>query len=226
MTARDSSFPANYHISVTGVMGSGKTTASNLLAERLGFHLFEENVEGNTFLPLFYEDPKRWALPMQLFYLREKVAQLMKIRNLLDRTSVVHDSPIYQDYYTYVKAQQILGNITGEELVLYEKFFHMFHDRFPVPHLIIHLKAEPQVLLQRIRERARDYEKNVDIPYLELLTRLQQEWVSQSPHLHIISVDVGEVNFARDEAGKREFIETVRKGLEALPVRAYAVHEV
>ena len=64
------------YISIAGVLGTGKTTAAKLISENLGFHLFREKFAENIFLPLFYTDPKRWALHSQLFFLHEKAAAI------------------------------------------------------------------------------------------------------------------------------------------------------
>lgn len=78
----------NLYIAVAGVMGSGKTTACRLLARELGIRLFEEKAEENRFLPLFYEDPRRWAFALQLFCLAEKIGQLEEIKNALTHTVI------------------------------------------------------------------------------------------------------------------------------------------
>lgn len=71
----------NYYISVAGVLDSGKTTICNLLSQKLGLHLFEENVNENVFIPLFYKDARRWAFATQFFYLYEKAVQLEKLNH-------------------------------------------------------------------------------------------------------------------------------------------------
>jgi len=203
----------NHYISVAGIMGSGKTTAANLLARELNFHLLEENVKENVFLPLFYKDAKRWALPAQLFYLREKTHQLEKIKNLLTKASVIQDSPIYQDHFTYAKAQLLLGNMSNDEYALYQNFFDVFHQNLPIPDLIIQLEASLPVIHSRIQNRARDYEKEVDPAYIKLLHGLQKDWLSQSPHLKIATVNTDNLNLAASPAHQKEFVEMVKKKL-------------
>ena len=56
------------YVSITGTMGSGKTTAAKLLAKHLKFHLLEENFGENAFLPKFYQDMERWAFHSQAFF--------------------------------------------------------------------------------------------------------------------------------------------------------------
>src|SRR3989344_8456563 len=99
------------YISVMGTLGSGKTTVAGLIARKFNFHLLEENFGDNAFLPRFYTDMKRWAFHSQTFFLMEKTNQMLETRTLLTKKSIVQDTPIQQDVFSYAKAQHILGNI-------------------------------------------------------------------------------------------------------------------
>ena len=214
-----SSMHPHIYISVAGVMGSGKTTASGLLAQHLGLHLFEENVDENTFLPLFYDNPQRWALHAQLFYLREKVVQLSKIKKLLEQTSVIQDSPLYQDYLTYAKAQQVLENMNEAEFTLYERFFHTLYDHLPVPDLVVQLDASVPAIAKRIKKRARTYERAIDRSYLALLARLQDQWIVSHEHLAILRINTETLNLAENTEHQREFVALVKDRLSTLAIR-------
>lgn len=194
-------------------MGSGKTTASKLLAESLGFKLFEEQVSENKFLPLYYKDPTRWSLQSQLFYLHEKVKQLKDIGTLLKGNSIIQDSPIYQDYFTYAKAQYILGHMTHDEFDLYEKYFNTIQDNIVVPDLIIQLNTLVHTLQNRIMLRDRVYEKTIDKSYLELLSRLQKEWVNSFTHTKILVIDTDSINLVNDLQQQKFFVELVKQNL-------------
>ena len=201
------------YVSIAGLLGSGKTTASNLLADKLGFHLFEEQVNENKFLPLFYSDPKRWAFHSQLFYLREKASQLVKIKNLINKTHIVQDSPIYQDYLTYAKAQHELGNMNEDEFALYEKLFKVLNRDVPTPHLIIHIDASIPTIMKRIKLRARSYEKGVDPEYIKLLLKLQKEWIDKNPKLNIVSINTDFLDIIKNREHQKKFIDIVKSNL-------------
>src|SRR3990167_8714570 len=114
------------YLSVMGTMGSGKTTVARLIAKELTFHLIEENFGENAFLPRFYHDMKRWAFHSQTFFLMEKITQMLETPKLLQKYSVVQDTPIQQDAFSYAKAQHVLGNIDDAEWRLYQKIYRSF----------------------------------------------------------------------------------------------------
>ena len=57
------------YIVVEGPIGSGKTTLARQLANKYSVNLLLENAEANPFLPRFYQDALRYALPTQLLFL-------------------------------------------------------------------------------------------------------------------------------------------------------------
>src|SRR5689334_14128909 len=111
------------YIALMGSLGSGKTTASRLLAKELGFHLLEENFGENAFLPRFYADMKRWAFHSQTFYLMEKITQMRQTAEFLKTKAVIQDTAIYQDAFSYAKAQHVLEHMDDEEWKLYRRIY-------------------------------------------------------------------------------------------------------
>ena len=57
------------NITVSGLIGVGKTTLSKELAEKLSYTILEEPVEDNPYLDLFYNDMKKYAFAIQIFFL-------------------------------------------------------------------------------------------------------------------------------------------------------------
>ena len=205
----------NICISVAGVMGSGKTTMAKLIAQELGHELFEERVKENIFLPLYYKDPKRWALHSQFFYLKEKMSQLKVIGGLLDIMNVVQDVPVYQDAFAYAKAQHQLGYMSKKEYKLYLSLLDTYKDTLPTPDLIVQLNASTPSLLGRIKKRARPYEKTIDPEYLDLLSNLQKQWITEHKHLNVFEVDTDNPEYnITEEKGKNNLIKSLKKKIK------------
>lgn len=206
---------SNRYISVSGVMGSGKTTLCNLLSKELGIPVIEENFKENIFLPLYYEDPKSWALHSQLFCLKEKAAQLMRLKNMVAKSSVIQDTPIYQDVFAYAEAQKVLGYMSDREYELYHQFYKSYLKEIPEPHLIVQLEVSVPTLSERIKKRGRPFEKSIGAEYLALLAKLQKKWIKKHSRIPVITVknDGGKYDILNDAEYRGRIIKQIKKAL-------------
>ena len=191
------------YISVMGTMGSGKTTAAKLIARELKFHLIEENFGENAFLPRFYQDMKRWAFHSQTFFLMEKINQMLETPKLLAKKSVVQDTPIQQDAFSYAKAQHVLGNIDDAEWRLYQKIYKSFEPYFPKPDMIVYLKTSVSTLAARIDTRGRGYEQKIPSSYLELLDMLNHRWLSENKTIPVLTIETDGLNIVRSREAQK-----------------------
>jgi deoxyadenosine/deoxycytidine kinase len=203
----------NVYISVMGTMGSGKTTAARLIAQKLNFHLIEENFGENAFLPRFYKDMGKWAFHSQTFFLMEKITQMLETPNMLAKESVVQDTPIQQDAFSYAKAQHVLGHMDDAEWNLYQKIYKSFEPYFPKPDLIIYLETGLPSIMKRIEHRGRGYEKSIPQNYLELLDLLNHKWISENKSIPVLVIETDGLNIVRSKVAQQDLIKSVRTHL-------------
>jgi deoxyadenosine/deoxycytidine kinase len=202
------------YVSVMGTMGSGKTTASKILARHFKWKLLEENFGENTFLARFYGDMKRWAFHSQTFFLMEKITQMFDTKRLLEHTSVIQDTPIIQDVYSYAKAQHVLGNIDDAEWKLYQKIYSSFEPHFPQPNVIVYLETSLSHISDRIEKRARSYEQKIPDSYLELLDMLNRKWISENKKIPIVTINTDGLNIVTSTKARTILIKSVHDKLQ------------
>jgi len=202
------------YVSVMGTMGSGKTTVARLIARTFRFHIIEENFGENAFLRRFYQDMKRWAFHSQTFFLMEKITQMLDTVNLLKKVSVVQDTPIQQDAFSYAKAQHVLGNIDDAEWRLYLKIYKSFEPYFPTPDLIVYLETSLTILTDRIGKRARGYEQRIPASYLELLDMLNHRWLTENKTIPVIIIETDGLNVVRSREARHVLLGKVKKILK------------
>ena len=198
----------NRYIAVTGVMGSGKTTASRILKKDLRLPLFEEKPQENPFLELFYEDMERWGLHSQLSFALIKIRQNISAENMLARTSVIHDGPPGQDMI-YLKTNKELGNIKDNEYSLIANIVKLYEPHIILPDPLIFLDAPADLILQRIAGRARDYEQKVPRDYIETLLKFQKNWIRRYPKDKKIIIPMAKFDITR-KADRKHFVELVK----------------
>jgi len=153
------------HIAVDGPIGAGKTTLARMLAEDMRANLCLEPSETNPFLADFYKNRKKNAFKTQLYFLLNRYQQQVELNQLdLFNQMIISD-------YTFAKDAIFAGiNLSEDELKLYNTIFDLLKERLTKPDMVIYLMADSDVLLKRIRKRGIDYEKHIDINYLDKLT--------------------------------------------------------
>lgn len=206
---------SHYYVVVTGTMGSGKSTATKLIASHLGLHLLEENFGANEFLPRFYEDMKRWSFHSQTFYLMEKINQLLSTQKLIRSKSVVQDTPLFQDVFSYAKALHVMGNMSDAEWKLYQKIYRSFADYLPRPTHFVYLKTSLDRVKERINKRSRTYEQKIPDGYLELLEMLNESWMKKEVgKAKMIVVETDNLNLVRSKKDIKSFVTHLKKELK------------
>lgn len=149
------------YIAVEGPVGAGKTSLAQLLAERTGTDLLLEQPEANPFLASFYQDPERWALATQLFFLFQRVNQLSGLKQL-----DLFERPRVADFLFEKDPLFARLNLGDDELNLYRRVYEHLAPRVPAPDLVIYLQAPVATLMARVRRRGASYERGVTETYL------------------------------------------------------------
>lgn len=202
------------YLSIMGTMGSGKTTVARLLSRELKFHLLEEHFGENPFLPRFYRNMERWAFHSQAFFLMEKIDQMRETPTLLETQSVVQDTPIQQDVFSYAKAQHVLGNIDDAQWRLYLKIYRSFEPYLPRPDLIVYLETPVPILADRIEKRGRGFEQKIPQRYIELLDMLNHTWLSGNKTIPVLTIQTDGLNVVRSAIAQKQLIQQVKQTLK------------
>ncbi|EKD87360.1 MAG: deoxynucleoside kinase [uncultured bacterium] len=206
------------YISIMGTIGAGKTTVAKLLAHELKFKLLEEHFGENAFLPRFYKDMKRWAFHSQMFFLMEKIKQMLETIKILEKYSIVQDTPIQQDALSYGKAQYVLGNMDEAEWWLYLKVYKAFEPFMRAPDLIVFLETSTEVLQTRIKKRGRTYEQQISTSYLELLDMLNHKWLRENKSIRVLIVKTNHLDIVHYKKAREKLVSTVKKALAGKPI--------
>ncbi len=184
------------YIVVEGPIGVGKTSLSRLLADELHARLVLEVVEENPFLAAFYQDPEGYAFRVQVFFLlsRYKQSQDVQQGDLFYRHTV-------SDYLFDKDAIFAALNLRGDEWRLYEDLYSQLRPKLPQPDLTVYLRAEPELLLERIAKRGRDFERDMEADYL---ARLSERYETYFAHYKgpLEVVEAADIDFVANETDR------------------------
>ncbi|ABE48868.1 MULTISPECIES: deoxynucleoside kinase [Methylobacillus] len=158
-------FDRFHYIVVEGPIGSGKTTLANKLADMFPVNLLLENAGANPFLPKFYQDAPRYALPTQMFFLFQRVEQ---IRDLIQRD--MFNQATIADFFLEKDPLFAQMNLNDEEYALYRQMYKHLHVQVPTPDLVIYLQSPVETLHERVNQRGNAYEQEIPREYLARLS--------------------------------------------------------
>lgn len=179
------------YIVIEGNIGAGKTSFASLLAEECNARLILEQFEENSFLPKFYEDPARYAFPLELSFLADRYQQLKSQFNASDmfKTFTV------ADYFIFKSLIFASKNLEPLEFGLYSKLFSIVSSVVPKPDMIVYLYLNLENLKKNIEKRGRPYEQNIQFEYLEKIQTGYLEFLRQQTDLRVLIIDTNGLDF-------------------------------
>lgn len=215
---QDGSLPR--FIAVEGPIGVGKTTLARRLAETFNYDMLLEAPDANPFLTRFYQNPSRFALQTQLFFLFQRAEQLRDLRqNDLFEQVRISDFMIEKD--------RLFAEVTldTDEFALYDNVYqHMTLDA-PTPDLVIYLQAPTDVLMQRIQRRGIAHEQSVSGEYLDKLNDAYARFFHFYDGAPLLIVNASDIDFASSDLDYQQLLEhalDIRSGRHYLNPRPLA----
>ncbi|PZV83193.1 deoxyadenosine/deoxycytidine kinase [Algoriphagus aquaeductus] len=181
------------HLAVSGNIGSGKTTLTEKLAKHYGWKAEFEAVDDNPYLPDFYEDMKRWAFHLQVYFLNSRFNQIKKIQESTIPT--IQDRTIYEDAYIFAANLYKSKLLTERDYWNYRSLFDSMISHVKAPDLLIYLKADIPKLVGQIEKRGRSYETAMRIDYLKNLNSHYEDWIGNYREGKLLIVDVNDLDF-------------------------------
>ena len=196
----------NYnYIAIEGNIGAGKTSLATKIAQQFEAKLILEQFEDNAFLPKFYQDPGKYAFPLELTFLAERYQQLKDQLNQMDLFS----SFIISDYFIFKSLIFAKKTLAEDELRLYTRLFHIIHDTLTKPDLYVYLYVAVPRLKSNIIRRGRSYEQNIEPEYLEKIQAGYFDFIRQQKDLRILVLDVNNIDFVQNESDYNKILEFI-----------------
>ncbi|MBC7319160.1 deoxynucleoside kinase [bacterium] len=166
-------------LGISGNIGVGKTTLVECLARHWNWSFYKEPAGENPYLKLYYENPERWGLHSQIYFLTNRFEEELRLSKL--GRSYILDRTIYEDGEIFAKIA-----LKGREYETYLKLYRLAIRYLPKPDLIIYLRAPIDVLIERIKKRERKEEGLISYEYIERLNTAYEEWLRRFKGCRIV----------------------------------------
>ena len=195
-----------YYIAIEGPIGVGKTSLAQLLSKELGARLVLEDFEDNPFLPDFYNDPERFGIQTQLFFLLQRYRQQQDLRQVdMFQKLLITD-------YMFVKDRLFASlNLGDKEMQLYDTVASLLERNIIRPDIVIYLQADTDVLMKNIEKRGRNMEKNVTWEYIDALNQVYTEYFFRYQDTPLVIINTNNIDFVENENDLKEVIDYIRQ---------------
>lgn len=212
-------------ITIGAMIGAGKTSLAELVANHFNSEVFYESVDDNPILPAFYTaseeeiQTKRYPFLLQLWFLNTRFKSikeaLIKDNNVLDRS-------IYEDWY-FAKVNKDLGRISDLEFSLYEDLLNNMLEELEElpkksPDLMIYLSGSFETILDRIKKRGREYELDEAlVSYYYTLWEGYDNWIKQHYKAsEVLIINIDEIDYVNNEEHKQKVLSMIEQKLEEI----------
>jgi len=182
------------HIVVEGPIGVGKTSLARRLSLRLNANLLLERPDQNPFLPRFYQDMPRHALPTQLCFLFQRITQLRELAQPDLFSGLTVSDFLFDKDPLFARL-----TLSSEEWHLYQQIFDTLRPQAPRPDLVVYLQARPETLYERVRRRGVDYERPITEEYLALLADSYSRFFYHYSDCPVLIVNSERLNFVKQD---------------------------
>ena len=200
-----------YHVVIEGSIGVGKTSLAHLLAERLDAKLILEEFEENPFLPEFYRDPERYGFQTQLFFLLSRYRQQLD----LQQTDLFYKCIISD--YMFAKDRLFASiNLNDKEISLYDTVASLLEKNILYPNLVIFLQSDTERLMANIRKRGREYEKQMDWKYIDVLNQVYNEYFFRYDKSPLMIINTNDIDFVNNEEDLDEVLKFIRTPVQGV----------
>ena len=153
-----------------------------------------EQFADNPFIAKFYENPDKYALPFELFFVAERFKQLNELTSQQDffYNHIISD-------YLFIKSLLFSSiNLTDDEFKLYKTIFDIIYKTIPKPDLIVYLNCTTNKLMTNIANRGRTYEQNIKEDYLSHIQQQYFTFFKSHPELRVLIIDVENLDFMKN----------------------------
>jgi deoxyadenosine/deoxycytidine kinase len=195
------------YIAVEGPIRVGKSTLSNILAERLNAQRVHDP-EQNSFLQPFYEGEPGAAFQAQFTFLVQRFEQLRELDQGASQKLVVSDFIFEKDkIFAYL-------NLNDQELDTYNRYYNYFRDQLPTPDLVIYLQATPEVLKKRLKKKNAAGEKAISEEYLQEVVKAYEHFFFHYTSSDLLIVNTSEIDFVERNEDLQELLRKVSEPIK------------
>ena len=195
------------HIAVSGNIGAGKTTLTQMLSKHYGWEMRLEPVVINPYLEDYYKDIKRWSFALEVYFLKERFRDILDIAHT--NKTIIQDRSIFEGVYVFVENNYRQGNLSETDFRTYMELFDLITNITKNPDLMIYLRKSVPELVRQIQKRGRDYEQTMQLDYLEGLNNRYEDFIFNKYKGEVLVIESDGMDFEHNPDDLRKIIDKI-----------------
>ncbi len=214
-------------IVLAGTIGAGKTSLTTLLAKEYKSSAYYESVDDNPILPLFYQNQKKYAFLLQIYFLNKRLENIKDAQgnklNIIDRS-------IYEDLLLF-KTIESQNKTTKVEVDIYSDLLNNMMEQINTaenaivksPDLLIYIDISFETMLERIKKRGRSFEQidnNKELfDYYKMLNERYKEWFENYNESPKLLIDGDKYNFVENTKSYYAILDIIDRKIKELKLK-------
>ena len=195
------------HIAVSGNIGAGKTTLTQMLSKHYGWEMRLEPVVINPYLEDYYKDIKRWSFALEVYFLKERFRDILDIAHT--NKTIIQDRSIFEGVYVFVENNYRQGNLSETDFHTYMELFDLMTNITKIPDLMIYLRKSVPELVRQIQKRGRDYEQTMKLDYLEGLNNRYEDFIFNKYKGEVLVIESDGMDFEHNPDDLRKIVDKI-----------------
>ena len=195
------------HIAVSGNIGAGKTTLTQMLSKHYGWEMRLEPVVINPYLEDYYKDIKRWSFALEVYFLKERFRDILDIAHT--NKTIIQDRSIFEGVYVFVENNYRQGNLSETDFRTYMELFDLITNITKNPDLMIYLRKSVPELVRQIQKRGRDYEQTMQLDYLEGLNNRYEDFIFNKYKGEVLVIESDGMDFEHNPDDFRKIVDKI-----------------
>ena len=207
------------YIAIEGVIGVGKTSLSARLTQTIGAKAVYEEFEKNPFLEDFYNYPEHFAFQTQIFFLLSRYQQQQYLHQQdLFQQCIVSD-------YIFAKDRVFATlNLNDKEMKLYDALAKIMEKDIVKADLVVYLQSSTNHLMEFIRKRGRNIEKNISEEYIHALNELYNKFFFHYSDTPLLVINTDDIDFVHNESDYQDILYEINQ--HTVGTRYYIPHKI
>ena len=174
------------YIAIEGAIGVGKTTLAKKISDTVKCETLFEDYVTNPFLKDFYDHNQLNSFSTQLYFLLRRIEQSIEVKDTKNL--------LVSDFYFGKDELFAKLNLTQVEYAMYKELREKLDFNPPVPDLIIYLQASTDILLERIKNRGLDLERNIKKKYIDSVNEIYMKHFHEYNASPVLIINTSNVN--------------------------------